>query len=145
MVLQTRLSRANVEGGAPLVTAYSAQGFNLKGVQVVGSVALLPKGFFHWRINSASDITPESMSLFTLIEPKLGRSIIIIIMHINGIYNNEFYDCLMSHIHIMFNKCLYLPELVVLGTGSKLVNIDTAVKRYLQRNGISIEIQDTVS
>ena len=79
-MLQTRLSRANVEGGAPLVTAYSAQGFNLKGVQVVGSVALLPKGFFHWRINSASDITPESMSLFTLIEPKLGIIIMVYII-----------------------------------------------------------------
>ena len=45
------------------------------------------------------------------------------------------------HLH----NCLYLPELLVLGTGSKVVNIDTAVKRYLQRNGISIEIQDTVS
>ena len=26
-----------------------------------------------------------------------------------------------------------------------MVNIDTAVKRYLQREGISVEIQDTVS
>ncbi|XP_003383876.3 PREDICTED: NADH dehydrogenase [ubiquinone] 1 alpha subcomplex assembly factor 3-like [Amphimedon queenslandica] len=107
MVLQTTLSRVSVEEAAPLISGYSVQGFNLRGVQVMGSVALLPRGFFHWKINSADAITPESMSIFTLIEPKL--------------------------------------ELVILGTGSRMVNIDTAVKRYLQGRGISVEIQDTAN
>jgi uncharacterized protein len=33
---------------------------------------------------------------------------------------------------------------VVLGTGSKVERVDPAIRSYLQRKGISLEIQDTV-
>lgn len=34
----------------PYVTSYSSQGFNVKGIKVVGSVAILPTIFYHWRV-----------------------------------------------------------------------------------------------
>lgn len=36
----------------PYVTSYSSQGFNIKGIKVFGSVALLPTIFYHWRVSS---------------------------------------------------------------------------------------------
>ena len=36
----------------PYVTSYSCQGFNIKGIKVFGSVALLPTIFYHWRVSS---------------------------------------------------------------------------------------------
>ena len=36
-------------------------------------------------------------------------------------------------------------DLLVLGTGSKVKRVDPAITSYLQRKGISLEIQDTVS
>ena len=79
LVMQTTLSRVNVEDAAPLISGYSMLGFSLRGAHVIGSVALLPRGFFHWKINSPDDITPESMSIFTLIEPKLGLILLILL------------------------------------------------------------------
>ena len=35
-------------------------------------------------------------------------------------------------------------DVVVLGTGSKVERVDPAIRSYLQRKGISLEIQDTV-
>jgi len=36
----------------PYVTSYSSQGFNIKGIRVFGSVAILPTIFYHWRVRS---------------------------------------------------------------------------------------------
>ncbi|XP_029192565.2 NADH dehydrogenase [ubiquinone] 1 alpha subcomplex assembly factor 3-like isoform X1 [Acropora millepora] len=55
----------------PYVTSYSSQGFNIKGIKVVGSVAILPTIFYHWRIKRPEDITAESLSLFTIMEPPI--------------------------------------------------------------------------
>lgn len=53
----------------PYVTSYSSQGFNIKGIRVFGSVAILPTIFYHWRIKRPEDVTPESLALFTIMEP----------------------------------------------------------------------------
>ncbi|XP_068729075.1 NADH dehydrogenase [ubiquinone] 1 alpha subcomplex assembly factor 3-like [Montipora capricornis] len=55
----------------PFVTSYSSQGFNVKGIKVVGSIAILPSIFYHWRIKRPEDITAESLALFTIMEPPI--------------------------------------------------------------------------
>ena len=35
-------------------------------------------------------------------------------------------------------------DLVVIGTGSRIQRLDSAVAQYLKRKGISLEVQDTV-
>lgn len=73
--MPTTLSKIEPGEQAPIVSAFSSHGFTLRGLRkVMGSVALLPKGFFHWRIDNVKEITPESMTLFTLVHPKLGTS-----------------------------------------------------------------------
>lgn len=145
--MPTTLSRVDVGDKAPLISAYSTQGFSLQGVKVMGSVALLPKGFFHWNVNSAEGITPESLILFTLAEPKLGVYIINISIYMYNVHYCIYKYCLhfntLQNVYHMTLICLIL-ELVVIGTGSKLVPMDTTIKRYLQEKGISVEVQDTV-
>ena len=65
-------SRLEVADHAPLVDAYTTNGFILRGGRVLGSVALLPRGYFHWRVGHFDDLTPESFTLFHLVQPKLG-------------------------------------------------------------------------
>ena len=101
LVLQTTLSRINVEEAAPLISAYNMQGFTLRGVRVMGSVALLPRGFFHWNVNSPDNITPDSMSIFTLIEPKLGTIYLFILFIVKIIIN-------IIGLHLNIYKKLYL-------------------------------------
>ena len=123
-MMPTTLTKMNMmEEKAPLISAYSVQGFTIRGTnRVIGSVALLPKGFFHWKVSDPKDITPESLTLFTLIHPQLGVWVYIIV---------KFF--------------LFILELVVIGTGTKMVPMETSVRRYLQSKGISVEVQDTVS
>ncbi|CAI8044201.1 NADH dehydrogenase [ubiquinone] 1 alpha subcomplex assembly factor 3 [Geodia barretti] len=103
--LPAALSKVDPVQNAPLVQAYFTNGFMISGARVMGSVALLPRGMLHWRVASKDDLTPESFSLFHLVEPKI--------------------------------------DVVVLGTGSKVERVDPAIRSYLQRKGISLEIQDT--
>lgn len=35
---------------SPLVEKYSTKGFTISGNKVYGSVALLPKAYFHWKV-----------------------------------------------------------------------------------------------
>ena len=39
----------------PYVMSYSSQGFNIKGIKVFGSVAILPSIFYHWRVSDFLD------------------------------------------------------------------------------------------
>lgn len=59
---------------SPLIEKYSTKGFTISGNKVYGSVALLPKAYFHWKIIKASEITPESFTLFHVAKPKLGNN-----------------------------------------------------------------------
>uniref|UniRef100_A0A023G5R3 NADH dehydrogenase [ubiquinone] 1 alpha subcomplex assembly factor 3 n=2 Tax=Amblyomma TaxID=6942 RepID=A0A023G5R3_AMBTT len=59
-------------GDMLLVNSYSPAGFRMNnGLFIVGPVALFPRSVLQWRVRSASDISAESLSLFTLLEPKL--------------------------------------------------------------------------
>lgn len=55
-----------------MIDSYSTLGFRLNnGIFAVGPIAIFPKTVLHWNVNTASDISPESLSLFALLEPKL--------------------------------------------------------------------------
>ena len=48
-------------------------GFTLNnGMAVVGPIALFPKTVLAWDIKSAKDINADTLSLFLIMEPKLG-------------------------------------------------------------------------
>ncbi|XP_031551350.1 NADH dehydrogenase [ubiquinone] 1 alpha subcomplex assembly factor 3-like [Actinia tenebrosa] len=89
----------------PYVTRYSSRGFRIKNVKVFGSVAIVPDNFFHWKIHNPNDITPESLKLFTLMDPSI--------------------------------------EILVIGTGDKIVQLSPEVHSHLKENKIMLEVQDT--
>lgn len=105
LILPATLSKVNVVEAAPVIQGYFTNGFMIRGVRVMGSVALLPRGMLHWKVTGEHDVCPESFSLFHMIEPRI--------------------------------------DLVVLGTGSKVERVSPALTSYLQRKGISLEVQDT--
>lgn len=70
--MPTTLHEVETNSNAPLVTAYSSKGFALQGAYVLGSVALLPRGYFHWNIKSIEEICNESFALFHMVVPRIG-------------------------------------------------------------------------
>ena len=55
----------------PLIAKYSTQGFKIQGNKLYGSVAIVPKTYFSWKVKASTEITVESLQLFTTIEPKI--------------------------------------------------------------------------
>ena len=70
--MPSTLNTIEVTGQTPLITAYSSGGFSLQNAYAVGSVGLLPRGYFHWNIKRAEDITIESLALFHMVVPRIG-------------------------------------------------------------------------
>ncbi|CAG0881822.1 unnamed protein product [Cyprideis torosa] len=60
------------ERGRLLVEGISQLGFSLNnGTVVLGSMAVFPRTILSWNVPSLEDLTEESLSLFTMLEPKL--------------------------------------------------------------------------
>eukprot|EP00088_Acartia_fossae_P020342 TRINITY_DN2194_c0_g1_i10.p1 TRINITY_DN2194_c0_g1~~TRINITY_DN2194_c0_g1_i10.p1 ORF type:complete len:248 (+),score=29.70 TRINITY_DN2194_c0_g1_i10:54-797(+) len=54
-----------------IIDSYSKDGFRLNNDNlIVGPAIIFPTAVLKWKIGSAADITMESLSLFTLLEPK---------------------------------------------------------------------------
>ncbi|GFO21789.1 NADP dehydrogenase [ubiquinone] 1 alpha subcomplex assembly factor 3 [Plakobranchus ocellatus] len=54
------------------IEAFSAYGFRLtSGFNILGPCALFPRAVLHWNVASSEKITPESLSLFCMLYPKL--------------------------------------------------------------------------
>ena len=70
--MPSTLSTLEVAEEAPLVSGYGPDGFSLQGNYVLGSVALLPRGFFNWRVRRVEDISKESLALFHMVVPRIG-------------------------------------------------------------------------
>ncbi|XP_076236760.1 NADH dehydrogenase [ubiquinone] 1 alpha subcomplex assembly factor 3 [Calliopsis andreniformis] len=70
---KTTLTILNLEAGPrTLINNCTPLGFKLVGdVMVVGPLVIFPKHLFCWNVGSANDINEKSLSLFTIIEPKL--------------------------------------------------------------------------
>ncbi|KJH52234.1 hypothetical protein DICVIV_01562 [Dictyocaulus viviparus] len=71
--LSTEMTEAKQIG----VRGLSCYGFRMiDGSFLYGPVALFPRTALSWRVNSPSDITPQSLSLFTMLEPKIDILVI---------------------------------------------------------------------
>jgi len=59
------------------IEGISQLGFHLNsGVQVVGPMAVFPRTVLGWNVATAADITPASLALFAVLEPRLDVLII---------------------------------------------------------------------
>ncbi|KAK6023393.1 hypothetical protein OSTOST_10822 [Ostertagia ostertagi] len=71
--LSTEMTEANQMG----VRALSCYGFRLMdGSFLYGPVALFPKTALSWRVQTPDEITPRSLSLFAMLEPKIDILVI---------------------------------------------------------------------
>lgn len=51
------LSRLDVAEGAPVIHSYLSNGFIIRRSVVYGSVGLLPRGFFNWKVGRTNGVT----------------------------------------------------------------------------------------
>lgn len=71
------LSAEMLEAKQVGVRGLSCYGFRMiDGSFLYGPVALFPKTALSWRVLTPDDITPESLSLFTYLEPKIDILVI---------------------------------------------------------------------
>ncbi|CAJ0603041.1 unnamed protein product [Cylicocyclus nassatus] len=71
--LSTEMTEAKQVG----VRGLSCYGFRLlDGTFLYGPVALFPKSVLSWRVHTPADITPRSLSLFAMLEPKIDILVI---------------------------------------------------------------------
>ncbi|XP_077295365.1 NADH dehydrogenase [ubiquinone] 1 alpha subcomplex assembly factor 3 [Arctopsyche grandis] len=60
-----------------MIDRFSQNGFKLNnGINILGPIMLFQKSVLAWRINDASEITRQSLSIFDLIEPQVDILII---------------------------------------------------------------------
>ncbi|RXG67715.1 NADH dehydrogenase [ubiquinone] 1 alpha subcomplex assembly factor 3 [Armadillidium vulgare] len=59
--------------GAPLmINSLNQKGFRLNNnFSVIGSMIIFPRTVLSWRVKEAEEVNVESLSLFTILEPKL--------------------------------------------------------------------------
>ena len=61
------------EGVSLQITSTDHFGFSInKTIRVVGPVVVFPKTIYSWNVGEIGDINEKSLSLFKLIEPKIG-------------------------------------------------------------------------
>lgn len=60
-----------------MIDAFSQAGFRLNnGINVVGPMAIFPRTVLSWSIGTAEDINEASLSLFSVLEPKVDILVI---------------------------------------------------------------------
>ncbi|EAT39375.1 AAEL008811-PA [Aedes aegypti] len=75
---KTSVSILNREADAGLlINSFSQVGFRLSNdMKVIGPMAIFPRSVLSWNVESHEDITEESLSLFTALEPKIDILVI---------------------------------------------------------------------
>ncbi|CAK6955489.1 NADH dehydrogenase 1 alpha subcomplex assembly factor 3 [Scomber japonicus] [Scomber scombrus] len=119
-----------------MINSYSSRGFNIDGNRVFGPCAVLPPAILQWNVGSYKDITEESVSLFHMLEPRIGKN-----------ENNLWHFLLKVRLYPgAFNLSYFLTyaEILVLGTGARVERINPSVLALLKKKGIAVEVQDTV-
>lgn len=67
----------NEEGSNLMINGFSEVGFHLNNdITVLGPMAIFSKSVLSWNVNKLLDINEESLSLFTVLEPKIDILII---------------------------------------------------------------------
>ncbi|KAL4712103.1 hypothetical protein ACJJTC_010964 [Scirpophaga incertulas] len=60
-----------------MIDTYATFGFKLNnGITVLGPMAIFPRSVLSWQVAGADEITPESLRLFKLLEPKIDLLIV---------------------------------------------------------------------
>lgn len=60
------------QDGNIYIDSYSQIGFRLNsGLRVMGPCAIFPRSVLHWNVRGVEDVSEDSLSLFTMLEPKL--------------------------------------------------------------------------
>ncbi|XP_074646103.1 NADH dehydrogenase [ubiquinone] 1 alpha subcomplex assembly factor 3-like [Tubulanus polymorphus] len=71
------ISILNQDQESILINSYSQMGFRLNnGMRVIGPCVIFPNSILQWNVSGSHDINKDSLSLFTVIEPKLDILII---------------------------------------------------------------------
>ncbi|XP_046741264.1 NADH dehydrogenase [ubiquinone] 1 alpha subcomplex assembly factor 3 [Diprion similis] len=54
-----------------MIDSYSNNGFRLNnGVHIIGPLAIFPRSVLSWKVNTIDDVNEETLSLFTILDPK---------------------------------------------------------------------------
>jgi len=76
-VIEIKNAPDAADPGTLFIDRFSARGFRLTNeYQIMGPCILFPRTIISWNVNSALDITPESLALFALLDPKLDVLVI---------------------------------------------------------------------
>lgn len=60
-----------------MIDSYSTAGFRLNnGIMIVGPIAIFPRTILSWKIGGLNDINEETLSLFSIFDPKLDILVI---------------------------------------------------------------------
>lgn len=66
-----------IEDNTIFIQSFSETGFQLTNkFRIIGPCILFPRTVLRWNVGSARDITPESLALFSLLEPKLDLLVV---------------------------------------------------------------------
>lgn len=61
------------EGVSLQITSSDEFGFQINGnIRILGPIAIFPKTIYHWNVADVNDINEHSLSLFKILEPRLG-------------------------------------------------------------------------
>ncbi|EDV28978.1 uncharacterized protein TRIADDRAFT_52393 [Trichoplax adhaerens] len=116
-ILRTSLEVIAGSDQMPIIKSYSSQGFSIGNIKIIGPAAILPKGFFLWKVRITvfilreytvkrnENITARNLSLFPVLVPRI--------------------------------------DILVIGTGNNLAVLHPDVLKYLRSNAIAVEVQDT--
>lgn len=68
-----KFEAGNISSGGipPVISRYSTKGFHIQGNKLYGSIAVLPRSVYSWKVKNATDINQENLQLFTVLQPKL--------------------------------------------------------------------------
>ena len=70
-IIDPRKTKGDTQFIPPYITKYSTKGFVVRDTRIMGSLAVLPTTYLAWKVASGYQITPESLTLFTIVEPKI--------------------------------------------------------------------------
>lgn len=107
------------------IDSYSSLGFLLSsGIRVFGPCAIFPRSVLHWNVRNVQDINEDSLSLFTMLEPKID----ILVLGVGERDNMKKIDSkIMRHLRANKINVEMLPTDQALAT----FNFLNAEKRYV--------------
>ncbi|PAV63643.1 hypothetical protein WR25_05806 [Diploscapter pachys] len=95
----TFMSREMKESEQVMIVGMSTHGFRLmNNIFVYGPIACFPRTVLSWRVLTPNDIKPESLSLFTSLEPRLDLLLI-------GAGDKKCVDSVRARIYPYLKKC----------------------------------------